>query len=246
MANVTSGIKTAAIASLPLDGIETIVDLGGADGAELAAILPAHPHMRGVLFDLPHVIADAPKALADRGIEDRVDCVAGDLFASVPAGGDGYLLSLVLHDWPDPQALRNIAAAGGSGARLLIIELVVPAGDTPHLAKMIDLTMLAMAGGKERTEPEWRELLTAVGFTGIAVRQTGTPTQSATPQPHDHEPAPRARHHHAGAGRRGRNTAQRPGPAQALPGRIEPSTRDSMAHAERLRQRPGADSAAGA
>jgi len=97
MANVTSGLKTAAIASLPLEGIGTIVDLGGADGAVLAAILPAHPHMRGVLFDLPHVIADAPKALAERGIGDRADCVAGDFFASVP-GGDGYLLSLVLHD----------------------------------------------------------------------------------------------------------------------------------------------------
>jgi O-methyltransferase domain/Dimerisation domain len=178
MANVTSGLKTAAIASLPLDGIDTIVDLGGADGAVLAAILPTHPHMRGVLFDLPHVIDHAPKALAERGIGDRVDCVAGDFFASVPAGGDGYLLSLVLHDWPDPQALRilrNIAAASSSGARLLIIELVVPPGDTPHLSKMVDLTMLAMVGGKERSEPEWRELLTAAGFTGIAVRHTGTP-----------------------------------------------------------------------
>jgi hypothetical protein len=177
MANATSATKTAAIASLPLDGIDTIVDLGGADGAVLASILPAHPHMRGVLFDLPHVIADAPKALAERGIQDRVDCVAGDFFASVPTGGDGYLLSLVLHSWPDSRALRilrNIAAASGSGARLLLIEFVVPPGDTPHMSKMIDLTMLAMAGGKERTEPEWRELLTAAGFTGIAVRQTGT------------------------------------------------------------------------
>jgi hypothetical protein len=82
----------------------------------------------------------------------------------VPAGGVGYLLSLVLHDWPASQALRilrNIAAASGSGARLLITELVVPSGDTPHLPKMIGLTMPTMAGGKQRTEPQWRELLTA-------------------------------------------------------------------------------------
>ena len=95
----------------------------------------------------------------------------------MPAGGDGYLLSIVLHDWSDEQALRilrNIAAAA-SGARLLIIEFVVPPGDTPHISKTIDLTMLAMVGGKERTEPEWREMLTAAGFTGIAMRQTGTP-----------------------------------------------------------------------
>jgi hypothetical protein len=84
----------------------------------------------------------------------------------------------VLPRWPDSRALlilRNIAAASGSGAQLLLIEFVVPPGDTPHMSKMIDLTMLAMAGGKERTEPEWRELLTTAGFTGIAVRQTGTP-----------------------------------------------------------------------
>ncbi len=92
MANLTSGIKTAAIACLPLDGTQTIVDVGGADGSVLAAILPAHPQLRGVLFDLPHVITDAPKTLAEHGAGDRVDCVAGDFFESVPAGSDGYLL----------------------------------------------------------------------------------------------------------------------------------------------------------
>ena len=82
----------------------------------------------------------------------------------MPAGGDGYLLSLVLHDQPAPQALRilgNIAAASGSGAQLLITEFVVPSGDTPHLPEMIDLSMPTMAGGKQRTVPQWRELLTA-------------------------------------------------------------------------------------
>lgn len=178
MANLTSGVKTAAIASLPLDGPQAIVDVGGADGAVLAAILSAHPQMRGVLFDLPHVIADAPKTLAEHGVDDRVDCVAGDFFESVPTGGTTYLLSLVMHDWPDQQALRilrNIAAAGRSGARLLMIEFVVPPGDTPHMSKLFDLNMLAMLTGKERTETEWRELLTAAGFTGAEIRHTGTP-----------------------------------------------------------------------
>ena len=178
MANLTSGFKTAAIASLPLDGIRTIVDVGGADGTVLAAILAAHPHMRGVLFDLPHIITSAPKTLASHGIDDRGGCVGGDFFESVPAGGDAYLVSLVLHDWPDQQAqhiLANIAAAAGSGARLLVLDFVVPPGDTPHPSKMSDLNMLAMMGGKERTETEWRELLTGVGFTGIEIRQTGTP-----------------------------------------------------------------------
>lgn len=90
------------------------------------------------------------------------------MIESVPAGADAYLVSVVLHNWPDPQAQRilaNIAAAGGSGARLLMIEFVVPPGDTPHLSKMSDLNMLAMLDGKERTETQWRELLTAADFT---------------------------------------------------------------------------------
>ena len=179
MANLTSGgFKSAAIASLPLDGTRTIVDIGGADGTVLATILAAHPHMRGVLFDLPHVITDAPRTLASHGVDDRVDCVGGDFFESVPAGADAYLVSVVLHNWPDQHAQRilaNIAAAGGSGARLLMIEFVVPPGDTPHLSKMSDLNMLAMLDGKERTETEWRGLHTAADFTGIEIHQTGTP-----------------------------------------------------------------------
>jgi hypothetical protein len=179
MANLTSGgFKTAAIASLPLDGTRTIVDVGGADGTVLATILAAHPHIRGVLFDLPHVITDAPRTLARHGVDDRVDCMGGDFFESVPAGADAYLVSVVLHNWPDQQAQRilaNIAAAGGSGARLLMIEFVVPPGDTPHPSKMSDLNMLAMLDGKERTETEWRELLTAGDFTGIEIHQTGAP-----------------------------------------------------------------------
>ena len=160
MANLTSGgFKSAAIASLPLDGTRTIVDIGGADGTVLATILAGHPHMRGVLFDLPHVITDAPRTLASHGVDDRVDCVGGDFFESVPAGADAYLVSVVLHNWPDQLALRilaNIAAAGGSGARLLMIEFVVP------------------PDGKERTETEWRELLTAADFTSSKSTIGGT------------------------------------------------------------------------
>jgi O-methyltransferase/methyltransferase family protein len=178
MANLTSGIKNAAIPFRPLDGARTIVDVGGADGTMLAAILSGHPGLRGVVFDLPHVVAGAPKALAEHGVADRVDCAGGDFFDSVPAGADSYLLSFVIHDWPDEAARRilaNIAAAGGSGARLMMIEFVVPPGDTPHMSKMIDLTMLGMLTGRERPEEDWRDLLTSAGFTGIAVLPTGGP-----------------------------------------------------------------------
>jgi len=100
MANLTGGFKTAAIASLPLDGINTIVDVGGGGGTVLATILAAHPHMHGVLFDLPHVITDAPHILAVRGVGDRADCVGGDFLESLPPGGDAYLASLVLTTGP--------------------------------------------------------------------------------------------------------------------------------------------------
>src|SRR5580704_2692662 len=93
MANLTGAFKTTAIASLPLEGTHTVVDVGGADGSVLAAILAAHPQMRGVLFDLPHVITDAPQALAKHDVEDRAECIGGDFLESVPAGGDTYLLS---------------------------------------------------------------------------------------------------------------------------------------------------------
>jgi O-methyltransferase domain/Dimerisation domain len=178
MANLTSGFKGAAIAALPLDRAGTIVDVGGADGTVLAAILAAHPQMRGVLFDLPHVITSAPAILARHGIGDRADCVGGDFLEAVPPGGDTYLASLVLHDWPERQVRRilaNIATAGGSGARLLLIEFVVPPGDAPHMAKISDLNMLAMMGGQERAEAEWRELLTDAGYADIGIYPTGTP-----------------------------------------------------------------------
>jgi hypothetical protein len=178
MANLTSGIKHAAIPFLPLDGARTVVDVGGADGTMLAAVLSGRPGLRGVLFDLPHVVADAPKTLTEKGVADRVDCIGGDFFESVPGGAGSYLLSFVIHDWPDEAARRilgNIAAAGGSGARLAMIEFVVPPGDTPHMSKMIDLTMLGMLAGRERPEEDWRELLTSAGFTGIGVIPTGTP-----------------------------------------------------------------------
>jgi len=96
----------------------------------------------------------------------------------VPPGGDAYLASSVLHDWPDEPAqaiLANAAVGGGSGARLLVLDFVVPPGDAPHISKISDLNMLAMVDGKKRTETEWRELLTAAGFTGIGIHNTDTP-----------------------------------------------------------------------
>ena len=182
MANLTGGFKTAAIASLPLDDTHTIVDVGGADGTVLAAILGAHPHLRGVLFDLPTSSPPPPRPWPGRASKTGPNAWAAT--SSNRCWPAAYLLSLVLHDWPDQQAQRILAniAAAGRGARLLVLDFVVPAGDAPHMSKISDLNMLAMMGGKERTGPEWRELLEGTGFTGIEIRQTGTPFQSSRQQ----------------------------------------------------------------
>jgi hypothetical protein len=177
MRNLTDGIKAAAVSIVRLEGVKRLVDVGGADGSMLAVLLAKHPDTCGVVFDLPHVVAHTPKSIAERGLADRVTCVGGDFFESVPHG-DGYLVSMVLHDWNDEQAariLRNIAAAGGPDASLTLVEFVVPAGDTPHMAKMIDLTMLGMLPGHERTEPQWRTLLESCGFRDIEVHETPAP-----------------------------------------------------------------------
>jgi hypothetical protein len=146
---------------------KTIVDVGGATGNMLAAILFKHAGPRGVLFDRPHVVKDAPPFLRARGVEERVTIVAGDFFETVPSGGDAYLLSHVIHDWNEDQCLtilghcRRVIKPEG---RLLIVETVLPAGDTPHQGKIQDMVMLVFPGGQERTEAEYESLLGQGGF----------------------------------------------------------------------------------
>ena len=100
-------------------------------------------------------------------MSERVAVIGGDFFESVPSA-DTYLMSVVLHDWDNAAAariLRNVAAAAAPGARLVLLEMVIPEGDGPHFTKMIDMVMLAMLGGRERTSAEWRKLLADGGFT---------------------------------------------------------------------------------
>jgi len=116
-------------------------------GIKLHAI---DPEATGVVFDLPHVVAEAEHRLPGYGLGDRLGLAAGDFFSAVPPGADTYLLSMILHDWSDAEArqlLATIKAAAPAGARLAAFELVVPDGDTPHMAKMIDLTMLLEDAG---------------------------------------------------------------------------------------------------
>jgi O-methyltransferase domain/Dimerisation domain len=168
----------AVAAAYDFSGIGTVVDVGGASGNMLAAILSRDPGPRGVLFDLPHVVRDAPALFAARGVADRVQIEAGSFFETVPDGGDAYILSHIIHDWNEEQCLTILGhcrRAMKPGAKLLIVEMVLPAGDTFHPGKLLDMTMLVMAGGQERTETEYAELLGKAGFRLTRV----VPTESA-------------------------------------------------------------------
>ena len=162
------GAEPAAVAAAyDFSGLTTIVDVGGATGNLLAAVLEKHPASRGILFDLPHVVSDAPKLLHARRLADRVTIVSGSFFERVPEGGDAYLLSHIIHDWSEQQCLTILGHCRRvmkPTTRVLIIEMVLPAGNQPHPGKMLDMMMLVGPGGQERTEPEYRALLKKAGL----------------------------------------------------------------------------------
>lgn len=162
------GAEPPAIAAgYDFSPFKTIVDVGGATGNLLAAILARHPQPTGILYDLPHVVADAPAFLAARGVSSRVTIESGDFFRAIPDGGDAYILSHIIHDWTEAQCLTilgNCRKAMKPSARLLIVEMVLPPGDAPHPGKMLDMVMLAIPGGTERTESEYATLLASAGF----------------------------------------------------------------------------------
>lgn len=179
MADLTNGIKCHAIAGYTLPAGEIVADLGGADGTVLAALLAADPDpaRHGIVFDLPHVIPAADARIAELGLGARVTAVGGSFFDSVPAA-DVYVVSMILHDWDDASCgalLQSIAAAAPPGARLVALEFVVPPGDEMHMSKMIDLTMLGMLTGRERTLAEFDDLFAAAGFRLERVVDNPTP-----------------------------------------------------------------------
>ena len=165
---------------------ETVVDIGGATGNLLAAILSHHREPRGILFDLPHVVADAPALIKARGLTDRIAIESGSFFERIPVANGVYLLSHVIHDWSEAQCLTILGICRRTinpNSRLLIIEAVLPTGNTPHPGKMRDMTMLAISGGQERTEPEYRELLEKAGFrlTQVVPTKAGVGIVEALP-----------------------------------------------------------------
>lgn len=172
------GLEPAAVtAAYDFSKMKTVADVGGSTGNMIATVLSANPGVRGILFDLPHVVADAPPKLAQRGVADRVRIEGGSFFETVPAGADAYILSHVIHDWNEEQCLTILGhcrRAMGAGGRLLLVEMVLPEGDVFHPGKLLDMLMLSVPGGEERTPSQYDALLTKAGFKSTQV----VPTQS--------------------------------------------------------------------
>jgi SAM-dependent methyltransferase len=176
----------ALAASYDFAAIKTIVDVGGGHGATLANILKDIPTIRGILFDLPHVVAGARALLAEAGVAERCEVIGGDMFAEVPSGGDAYLIARVLFNWDDQHAcalLQSCRRVIGPHAKLLVIDIVDADADKPKVAAFGDLNLLLLFGGRQRTESEFRALFDAAGFaiTRILPTQSHFKLVEATP-----------------------------------------------------------------
>jgi ubiquinone/menaquinone biosynthesis C-methylase UbiE len=176
----------AVVAAYDFTPFAKIIDVGGGSGALMAAILQASPQAQGVLFDLASVIDGAKRTIEAAGLAARCACIAGDFLTSIPAGGDAYLMASILHDWDDEHSvaiLQNCRRVMSAPAKLLLVEMVIPPGDVPFYGKLLDLEMLVLTGGRERSEEEYRDLLTAAGFrlTRILSTHTASSIIEATP-----------------------------------------------------------------
>jgi hypothetical protein len=178
MSDFGRGVAAAVVREYDFSGLAKIVDVGGGNGSLVSAILQAHPRMTGILFDQPHVIEGARRAIGDAGLANRCDIVSGDFFSFVPADGDLYVLQRIIHDWDDDRALkilRNCRAVMKDTGRLLLVETVIPPGDEPHPGKLGDFVMLTALGGQERTAEEHAQLLDRAGFRLNRVVFTASP-----------------------------------------------------------------------
>lgn len=178
MDSISKLTTASVVAGYDFSVYSTIVDVGGGHGSLLASILAVAPASRGILYDLPSVVANAPKSLSEGHVADRVRIAQGSFFDSVPVGGDAYVLKNILHDWPDNEAvriLRNVRAATGRRAAVVLVELVIPEHDRDFPGKWVDLEMLLNLGARERTAAQYRDLLSQAGFRTTRIVQTASP-----------------------------------------------------------------------
>ena len=174
MTSFSLGIANAVAATYDFSEAKTIADIGGGHGSLLSTVLKTNPNAEGILFDQPQVVAGAK-------VSDRIEIVEGDFFNEIPVKADIYLMKFILHDWNDEQSaaiLKNLAKSAEPGAKLLLVETVIEDDDNvPSMSKIMDLNMLVMTGGKERTAKEYAGLFEQTGFRLKNVYPTPSPVQ---------------------------------------------------------------------
>jgi hypothetical protein len=178
MTSISTVSSTAVVDGYDFAGIKKLVDVGGGHGMLLSSILEKYPQMTGILIDAPSVITGTKEAIEARGLSGRCEVVGGDFFASVPAGGDAYIMKHIIHDWNDERAstiLRCCHRQMPAEGKLLVVEMVIPEGNAPSFGKLLDLEMLVLLRSFERTEAEYRELFNQSGFRLTRI----VPTKSA-------------------------------------------------------------------
>ena len=178
MANVSSLLAYAVLMAYDFEEISSIVDIGGGQGKLLEKILESTPDITGTVFDTASTIERAKHSFGNDAGSRRCSYIAGNFFTSVPQGADAYLLCGVIHDWDDRRAiaiLRNCRQAMAEKGRVLIVDMVVPETDAMSFSKLLDLNMLAMTGGRERTIAEFRALLDAADYELTRIIPTMAP-----------------------------------------------------------------------
>ena len=181
MTGSTNAAIMNVIPAYDFSQFKTIVDVGGGNGAFLTAVLDAAKQAKGIVFDEEYVIEETKRTLKAKSVTERCSAEAGNFFESVPANADAYIMKHILHDWDNEksiQILTNCCKAMKPGSKLLVIESVIPKGNTPHPGKFMDINMMAMTGGSERTEMEFAALFEKAGLKPSRVITTGSPTLS--------------------------------------------------------------------
>jgi hypothetical protein len=179
MTALSNAHYSGVVEAYDFTSIHKLVDIGGGHGRLISMILRAYPKMRGVLYDLPHASEGGRKGISEAGLIDRCEVVSGDFFQSVPEGGDAYILSRVIHDWDNDEAvaiLKVVRKAMKPRSRLLLFETLITADNRPAYPLLSDLNMLVLTGGQERSEAEYRALYRAAGFNLSRVVDTPSPT----------------------------------------------------------------------
>ncbi len=187
MMSLTAGANASILAAYDFGRFGTVVDVGGGNGTLLASILAAHPATRGIVFDQEHVVSGVERVLQTAGVADRCEVVAGSFFSSVPSGGDAYVLKSIIHDWEDEESaaiLRTCREAMGPNAVLLVIERDLGPPNENAAAKLSDLNMFVLAGGRERSRDEYTELFGRAGLRHVstALAVSGHALMEATVQ----------------------------------------------------------------